>query len=407
MIAHQQHLLDASQQIVLCDYLHEQKRYAESIPILEPLVDRHPDVMEYRTRLMTAYKHSSRDEQLQKLLADTDAHFRQAGRWTEANIALLAKSCLDNELFKAAVKYYGEVIPLHQRTAANRGIGQGTLSNYYSNQARAYSGLGQTKEAVDAAAAAIVAWGPSYNQRESTLDSLEYVLKNAKDLDEYVQSLDNKAETEHEDSPIIRERIGMVYAERRDYKKAIEQYRIALALKPSDVETHKKLIAAYDAIHDQKGAIEETLALVDLDRHNLELYKKLAERLKTDDALSERAMTTIVEAAPSEAEHHQAFAEMLEQQNRWADAIDQWKQVAELRSLEPNGLLHLAEAQIHEREFKNAQETLEKLHRTEWPSRFQDVRTKIQRLEEQIRQSRVSGELPRYHRIMILLAKEW
>ena len=97
-------------------------------------------------------------------------------------------------------------------------------------------------------------------------------------------------------------------------------------------------------------------------------------------------MTTIVEAAPSEAEHHQAFAEMLEKENRWAEAIGQWKQVAELRSLEPGGLLHLAEAQIHEKQFKNAQQTLDKLHRTEWPSRFNDVRGKVQQLEQQIPQ---------------------
>ena len=86
-----------------------------------------------------------------------------AGR--KRTLRLWLKTCLDNGLFAEAVKYYGEVIPLHQRTAPNRGIGQWTLSNYYSNQARAYSRLGQTKEAVDAAAAGIVAWGPSYRPK--------------------------------------------------------------------------------------------------------------------------------------------------------------------------------------------------------------------------------------------------
>ena len=60
---------------------------------------------------------------------------------------------------------------------------------------------------------------------------------------------------------MIRQRIGMVYARRQEYKKAIAQYRIALALQPADVETHQKLIEAYDAIRDQEGAIQQTLAL--------------------------------------------------------------------------------------------------------------------------------------------------
>ena len=42
--------------------------------------------------------------------------------------------------------------------------------------------------------------------------------------------------------------------------------------------------------------MRQTLALLDFDRHNLELYKQLAARLKCDEALFERAATTIVAA---------------------------------------------------------------------------------------------------------------
>jgi hypothetical protein len=154
------------------------------------------------------------------------------------------------------------------------------------------------------------------------------------------------------------------------------------------VETHKLMIASYDALGDQDKAITQTLALLDVDQHNLELYKKLAERVAQDDALAERAATTIVEAAPNEAENHQALAEVRQQQNRWGEAIAEWKQVAELRALEPNGLLKLAEAQIHEKRFAEAQDSINQLNRTEWPDRFRNDLNRVRHLQSQIPKSR-------------------
>lgn len=388
LAANDRKLLDRDQQITLVDYLHEQKRHGESIPILQPLVEKYPDEMAYRTRLITAYRRASRLEQMRTLLTNTDVHFRKEGRWTESNISQLALVCLENQLYAEAVKYYGEVIPLHERTAPNQGIGQGALSEYYSNQARAYSGLGNTQEAVEAASAGVVAWGPRHDQRQGALNSLEFVLSEAKDLDEYVKTLDKQAAESEKDSPTIRQAIGKVYARRNEHQKAIAQFRLALELQPANVEAHQQLIASYDALNDSEGAIQQTLALLDVDRHNLELYKKLAERLAKDDALSERAATTIVEAAPNEAEHHHALAEVREKQNRWQDAIVHWKEVAKLRALEPEGLLQLAKAQIHEKQFGPAQDTVNKLNRTEWPARFNDLPRRIQELQNQIPKTR-------------------
>ncbi len=384
LAAHDKHLLSTSDQIQLCEYLHAQNRHAESIPILVPLVREFPNKMRDRMLLVTAYNRASRSGQMRELLTETETHFRQQGRWTEVNIAQMATTCLENKLYADAVKFYGEVIPLHQRMAPNRGIGQGALSKYYSSQAEAYSGLGNTEKAVDAASAGVVAWGPRHSEREQALATLEKVLFAGKDLDSFVKHLDKKAEQEKQDSPIIRQRVGQVYADSAKHQQAVGQFRIALELQPTDVETHQLLIKSYDALNNKEAAVQQTLALLDLDRHNLQLYEKLAERLAHDDALSERAATTIVEAAPKEAEHHQALAELRQKQNRWPEAIQHWQHVAEQRSLEPNGLLNLTSAQIHEKRFPEARESLKKLHQTEWPARFSDLTGKIQRLEEQI-----------------------
>lgn len=213
---------------------------------------------------------------------------------------------------------------------------------------------------------------------------LKQVLRGAKDLDAFVVEYDRKTDSSGLDSPLLRKHIGFVYAERKEYEKAIEQLRAAIALQPTDVETHQKLIETLDANGDAPAAIRQTLTLLDIDRHNLDHYRKLAERLKDDEAMSERAVTTIVEAAASEAEHHQALAEIRQQQNRWPDAIDHWKQVAKLRRLEPTGLLKLAEAQINAKRFAPARETLGQLSRTEWPARFGDVQNQVTKLRGQL-----------------------
>ena len=84
-------------------------------------------------------------------------------------------------------------------------------------------------------------------------------------------------------------------------------------------------------------------------------------------------LTSIVEVLPNESESHQMLAGIREQQNRWPEAIAEWEHVARLRVLEPTGLLKLAAAQIHERLWDKAQQTLRKLDANNWPERFGDV----------------------------------
>ena len=386
LVADKKELLEVGQQLSLVRFLHERSRYAESIPILEPIVRDYPDTMQYRTQLLTAYAQSNRPNQLKEFLAETDKHFRQKGRWNEQNIWQLADNCFNNRLYEESAEYCAELIPLHQRNAPNRGIGNGTLGNYYAKLARSHSQLGNTKEAVDAAAGSIVAWGRTHRQRNDAVQSLKAVLRNAKDLDQYIQQLDEEAESGM-DSPIIRKQAGLAFFDRREYRKAATQLKIALELQPNDVETQASLIDCFDKLQDKEGAIKQTLAMLDVDRHNLAMYEQLADRLSDNEAMAERAATSVVEISATEAENHEALAEIRQKQDRWTEAIEHWKHVSELRSLEPNGLLRLAEAQLHEKLMDDARETIKKLRSTEWPSRFQ-VDRDLQKLEEQLRRNR-------------------
>ena len=384
LTAHKKSLLNTSQQYQVCQWMHYQSRYAESIPILEPLVASSPDTITYRTMLITAYGRSDRKEQMRTLLTETDERFRKPGLWTESNMSQLGAVCVRNKLYQESTVYYAEAIDLHQRTAPNRGIGNGTLSSYYTQQALAFSGMNKTIEAVDAASAGIISWGHNISQRGNANRQLENVISQSKDLDSYVQHLDQQAEENGTDSPLIRKMVGKIYAKRKKYKRALKHLRIAIELQPNDSETQEALISTYLALEDTDGAVNQMLAMLDFDRHNLKLYKRLAETLENDEVESERALTSIVEAAPLEAEHHQSLAEFREAGNRWADAIGHWKHVARLRALEPTGLINLAEAQIHEKQWTEAQTTLDTLNRTQWPSRFNDVTRQARKLQKQI-----------------------
>lgn len=283
------------------------------------------------------------------------------------------------------VGYSGEAIAVHQRTQPSRGIGNETLSGYYSIRAGAYSRLGKTREAVDAAAAAVVAWGPRRDGRHGAIGTLDDVLAQARDFDAFIAHLDRQAAETGQDSPLIRQRIGVVLARRSEHARAIIQLKRAVQFQPGDTATRRELIAACDALGDSAEAIRQTLALLDIDRHDLDLHKQLAQRLMADERLAERAATNIVEAAPSEAGRHQALAELRQEQSRWAEAIPHWEHVVRLRALEPDGLIKLAEAQIHLQRWEDARESLARLSDTRWPARFADVQSAIDRLQRQIR----------------------
>ncbi|MGA2258436.1 MAG: hypothetical protein ABSG53_27545, partial [Thermoguttaceae bacterium] len=392
--AHRREVLDEGGQSKLVEFLRSQNRFAETTPILEPLVLHRPDNLQYRVWLMNAYFKTGKPEKLAKLLNETRDYFHKDNRWNENAMAVLGRSCLENEIYGLSVDYLKEAIALHQRTALRRGIGDGTLSGYYGDLARAFAGLKKTPEAVDAAAAAVVAWGRDINNRNNALEALRAVLRAAPYLDTYVVQLDKHAAETHEENRILRKAIGQVYHEKQQAGKAIEQLLIAAEVQPNDAETYQALLACYDLQKDQQGAVEQLLAWRQMAPRDIKLYEDLGKRLEklgqADEV--ERAYTSIVEVLPTESESHQLLAEIRQRQDRWADAVDQWRQVARIRSLEPTGLLGLAEALIHQRQLVEAAEVLTQLKQKNWPARFENwpvnLRGKISNLEQELEQAR-------------------
>jgi predicted Zn-dependent protease len=384
MIGHKGGLLDEPAQLQLVNWLHGLNRWPESIPLLEPLNRDWPDNIHYRTLLMIAYHHSQRPEQLAELYHQIDTHFHAGGRWTEGNVAQFARGCSSCNMRQPAAALFNEAIALHQRSNPASGLNDSTLSDLYQNLALSESALGRTKEAVDAASAAIICWDRRLDGRGAALETLKQVLANAKDLNGFVAQLDAESAKTGQDSPILRKAIGQTYQSRNEHAKGIVQLQLAAELQPHDREIHQALIAGYDATQNAVAASQQLHKLIDLHRHDLALYQQLAERLKDNEAEAERATTSIIESSPNEAENHAAMAEFRQKQNRWAEAIPHWERVAELRRLEPTGLLKLTEAQLHEKRWDDARKSIDKLQKSEWPARFNDIANQSRRLQEQL-----------------------
>jgi tetratricopeptide (TPR) repeat protein len=299
----------------------------------------------------------------------------------------LADCLSDLGRYDRVIGYYNELIPLHQRSHKNRGIRSYSLSRYYRQLARAHSALGHTLEAMDAATSEVVLWNKTDSQRTSAMNNVQSVLNNAKDLDAYIQHLDKQTAANGTDSPMLRRMCGVALSGDGKNEMAVGQFELALQLDPLNKEARVELIKLLTRLKRPNEAIAQLMLRIDIERHNLELYTDLVNRTKGDDALSERAFTSIVESAPTEHTHHQKAAELRQGQNRWSDAIVHWQQVAKLQAFDPTGLLGLAEAQIREKKWDDARRTVQTLKSTEWPSRFRTVESQVRNFEGRIKAS--------------------
>jgi len=375
-------LLDETGQFTLIEFLHRCERYKESIPVAEKLVKWRPDNIQYRRYLIVSYARSGQMDSSEQARQSAEDHFKKIGMWDENVISVLANACLDSGIFKWAVAYFDEVIALHKRTFRASAGGDGTLSQYYAYLAKAHAGLGNTPEAVDAAAGAVISWGRSLDNRRESIGTLVQILSESKNLDGYVETLNRQVEKTKLDSPIVRKALGQVYSGRNEHEKAVIQFRLAIKGQPNDMETHEALIASLDALNQPEQAVEQLLDLGELLPREISIRQKAYDRLISlkQPLMAERAATSIVEAAPTEAETHQALAELRQKQDRWEAAASHWKRVCEFRALEPTGLLGLAKAQVRLGKTAEAKDTVNKILAKKWPDRFLNVQNEAREL---------------------------
>jgi tetratricopeptide (TPR) repeat protein len=365
-------------------YLQERDRHVESIPFAAAIVEKEPGNVEYRVVLMRALGRAGDREKLVAALEAAEDWFREKKAMGEGAAAGLAGACVETGLFEKALSLYDEAIAIHLKAVRRRSGGDGQLSGYYQGKARAWSGLGKTKEAVDAASAGIVSWGPRQDQRMEATKVLLDILRAAKDLDAFATLVDAQAEKDKKENPTLRTALGKVWLERKEYAKAARHLDAAVESGPVDPEAYKALTEAYEKAGDPARAAARVLALARAKARDFALWKDLGERLAMlgRAAEADRAYATLAETSANESEGRQALAEVRESQKRFADAAEEWRQVIRVRSREPGGYLGLARSLIGAGRPQEAREPIDHLLGTQWPERNGVVRAEAGTLVE-------------------------
>jgi predicted Zn-dependent protease len=380
LAAAEREAIDEDGRALLVTWLHELRRFGESLPHARVLAESWPDHLGYRVLLMIALHETDHDDEVHAIADAVVKSWKERGAWNERAMAELAAGCLRTGLAERAAAVYDEAIAAHQRAGAHDG--DAVLSGYCAAASRAYLALGKIAEAVDRASAAVVAWGPQQDQRRQAIVALHDVLAGIADLDGFVAAREAEVARSGLDAPLLRKLIGLVYLERNQPQRARAQLDVARALSPLDAEIHQALLRACDAMGDRDGAIlvlRDAIAAAPL---QLEAYVELAQRLaglgQAEEA--ERAWTTLVEMKPNESDGHARLAEERERQERFAEAAVQWQQVVRIRTSEPPGWLRLARVLIRAGRPDEARSALQHVLDTRWEDRFGDVRAEARRL---------------------------
>ena len=352
----------------LVQWMHATRRWKDSLPHLDQLLAERPDDLNYVLSRILALHRVGRNDESRAQLDSAEKRRKELKQWNESVIGAFARSASTCRFLNRAAAYYEELIPLHQRTHRNRGVGRGTLSGYYAELSKIYLALGETDKAVDAASAAVVSWGRSTRNRTQAIATLQAVLTGAQDLDGYVKRYEERVAKSGLDAPLIRKSIGGAYFSRRQPKLAIPHLLAARELQPNDDLVHKQLLAAYDALKEAPKAIEALMDSIRMSPLNLDLYADLGTRVEKqgDKATAERAWTSLVEVLPNEAASHRRLAEHRESRRDYTAATEQWRQVVRVRADESDGWLRLAKAQIAAGDQPGAKKTLNDVLARKW-----------------------------------------
>jgi len=343
--------------------------------VLRKLLVLHPRDQHLISQLLEALCRSKQRAAFRKLLADTEADFTKAKFWTWSAQTDFAGACQRCGAWKEAARLYQTGIDGYLAAGIQIPQGDGSLSSWYAGLATAYAGLGDTPKAVDAAAGAVVAWGSNQAQRQAVLGTLTQVLESAKDLDGYIKIFEREVEESGLENPTVRRALGQVLMARKKDKAALHQFEKAIEMSPWDptlwdgvVEIHRRKGRFGQAAAARLGACRARPVEFGCWGEAATLYGKAG-----DKQAAERARTNIVEAAPDEADAHEALARILQGEGRWIEAMGRWGQVTRLREGTPGGWYGMASAAVEAEVWDQAERAVDHILSRTWPPIFEGV----------------------------------
>ncbi len=367
-------------QYLLATTLMEVNKHAEAVVELKQLYAARPS-LRYGLRLMGCYHTLGQREQLHQALASVEKVYAPKGAWNLGDLSRVAQTCYETQLYLDAERLYGILIP--QARQANPNPRQDEMWNYYRYQALTLIELDKTGPALDSIASAIVLWGSTFQQRADVLESLRTVMDRAKDPQAVINYLDAEARKNNgKENVLLRRMLAEVLIAKQKHGLAVSQLKLVLEIKPDDDTASKLLIQAYDVLGQSAEALQAALHRSEYVSRQTATWKELGDRLsKLNEAVqAERAYTSLIEVLPNDADSEMALAQVREGQNRWEEAVVHWKLARDYRNEDPSGLLGLAKAYLHQKQWPNAQATIDQLRKPAkpWHQRFESLKVKEQ-----------------------------
>ncbi len=381
--ANDRKVLDVNGQNQLVSYLFDAEQFQDAVRVLEDIIRVYPSDTTPRISLMTAlYKLGQRE----RLLAELNSILNELLDPETADLQKvwsLADSCRECELWQEASDLYNRGITRHgwPRSPSL------PLSDAWRNLAECQARLNQTADALNSVSAAWVVCGQDASRRNYAQATLESVMSQTQDLTAVTELLDQKASKDGDDSSFLRRALGKAMLDKSSFESAEAQLRIALSLQPQDNEAWSSLIAALDAQDRSADAVNAVHDQSDTNIRDISLYRDLHQRLTTlklpDEA--ERAATSLIEVAMSEADHHMSLAQIRDSQDLHSGAVNHWQIASDLRKEDPTPLAGLAKAQIRMGDPAAARRTLNRLVITAWDERFEDLPNELRSIRRQLR----------------------
>ena len=346
--------------------------FARALPLLESLRATYPDRLKYDLLAAQALHGLQRHDEAVSLLTAVRTHHEEEKSWKHAVAAALGRAALELGYLEPAETWLAEAIRLREEELGRRAAADATLGTYYGLLARALGDLGRTDAAVDAASAAVIAWGRDMRQREVALDQLTEVLVRADSLEAWVLTYDARVDAEGVDAAILRKAIATAYEKRGEPTQAVSQWLLARELAPEDASIHQALVAVLDELGREQDALSALLESLRVAPRNLEAAEDLARRYAKAGAegQAERARTQLAEARPNEAPGHRRLARLFADAGRRKEAVVQLEQVVRTDPLDPTGWLELGEAQLAVGDATAARTSAHHVLEGTWDARF-------------------------------------
>lgn len=242
------------------NYLLNEKRYAEAIPMLEKSVELAPASLGGRNSLLKAYNDSGEWDKL-KILAESTLqimpNYQEAKDYLAASINRKGKiEIMAEEIKKAptAEKYFELSLLYYQagkyRESVDAGLEAVKLkpdyADAYNNICSAYSLMKEYDKAIEACEKAIKA-KPDYQLAKNNLADAINQRDKIKNLESTVSE---------EPNPENYLDLSLKYYEQGLYEKSVEACKNAIKLKPNYVEAYSNMCAAYNMMKQWDKAIE-------------------------------------------------------------------------------------------------------------------------------------------------------